>query len=124
MRAGVPILSGHDIIGAVILGKSITTDEFVDSVKKRFKVECTVFLKEKRVATTLVIDGKRLVGTEMDNKEVINEVLVKGGVFDSMNIIYGNSYNSVYWPLKDSEGGITGMHVWLLSLRDLGGRFG
>jgi len=109
MRAGVPILSGHDIIGAVILGKSITTDEFVDSVKKRFKVECTVFLKEKRVATTLVIDGKRLVGTEMDNKEVINEVLVKGGVFDSMNIIYGNSYNSVYWPLKDSEGGITGM---------------
>lgn len=109
MRAAIPIHSGQEVIGAVVLGKSITTDEFVDSIKKRFNVEFTVFLKEKRMATTLVSNGKRLVGTVMDNKEVIDKVLIKGGVFDSMNTIFGNTYNTVYWPIKDSEGNVTGM---------------
>lgn len=109
LSAGNPIRKGNLVIGSVTAGFDISADEFVDQVKKEYGVECTVFQGDTRISTTILKDGKRAIGTKMDNPRVIETVLKKGGIFLNVNKILGNNYDSAYWPLKDVEGKIVGM---------------
>src|SRR5208337_2767987 len=79
IRAGAPVKIYGRIVGTITPGIDLTaTAAFVDEMKKRFNVECTVFKGDERVSTTLDKDGKRLIGTKMDNPKVIDTVLRKG----------------------------------------------
>ena len=110
IRAGAPVKIQDRIIGAIITGIDLSTDNtFVDGVKKQFQVECTVFHNDERVSTTLIKDGKRLIGTKMDNPKVIETVLRKGETFMNINKIQGVNYDTTYWPIKTSAGKIAGM---------------
>lgn len=110
MRAGVPIRKAGVIIGSLTAGTDVSTDRFVDAIKKRYGVEFTVFQNDVRMATTVIKDGKRMNGVPMDNPAVIEAVLKKGGVFANINKIGGVPYNTVYWPLKGADGKIAGMY--------------
>ena len=110
LRAGAPIKLDGRIVGTITPGIDLTTrTDFVDSLKKRFAVECTIFKDDERVSTTLEKDGKRIVGTKMDNPEVLETVLRKGWKFLHKNKIMGKNYNTAYWPLIGAEGKISGM---------------
>jgi len=109
LRAGVPIHSGNAVIGAVTLGIALSEMEFVDDIKKSTGLEATVFENDTRIATTILKEGKRAVGTRMDNPKVIETVLQKGQMFADTNVILGKSYETAYWPIRDPEGKITGM---------------
>ena len=110
VRAGVPILSGGRIAGTVIVGSNLTgTNTFVDGIKKHFGIECTIFKGDERVATTLEQDGRRLVGTKMENPKIIEAVLQNGQRFLNRNRIAGKNYNTAYWPIIGPGGKITGM---------------
>lgn len=109
LRAGSPIRNGNLIVGSVTAGFDLSSEEFVDKVKKIYGVECTVFQADTRIATTIMRDGKRAVGTKMDNPQVIETVLKKGEIFLNVNKILGKNYDTAYWPLKDVEGKIVGM---------------
>ncbi len=109
VRAGNPVRKGDAVIGSVIAGFDLSSDAFVDEVKKYHGVECTVFLGDTRIATTIVRDGKRAVGTKMDNPQVIETVLKKGEMFLNVNKIMGKNYDTAYWPLKNADGKIVGM---------------
>ena len=110
LRGGAPIKAGGKIVGVVTPGIDLTgTDLFVDEIKKKYGVECTVFQQETRATTTLQKDGKRITGTKMDNPTVIEKVLRKGQLFLARNIIMGQDYNTAYWPLINAEGKIGGM---------------
>ncbi len=82
---------------------------FVDDIKKTFGVECTIFDQDERVSTTLQRDGKRIIGTKMDNPKVIETVLRNGQTFLNNNRIQGVDYNTAYWPITDADGKIAGM---------------
>ncbi|HUL29101.1 MAG TPA: cache domain-containing protein, partial [Thermodesulfobacteriota bacterium] len=84
-------------------------NSFVDGVKKKFGVECTIFYNDTRVCTTITREGKRAIGTKMDNPEVIETVLKKGERFYKRNQILGRDYNTVYWPIVCADGKIGGM---------------
>lgn len=110
LRAGAPIKVDGRIVGTVTPGIDLTaTTKFVDEMKRRFNVECTIFRGDERVSTTLEKDGKRLVGTKMDNPKVIETVLQKGQKLLSTNFIAGQAYNTAYWPLIGADGKIAGM---------------
>jgi methyl-accepting chemotaxis protein len=109
LRAGNPIRKENLIIGSVTTGFDLSSEAFVDDVKNKFGVECTVFQDDTRTATTIMRDGKRAVGTRMDNSRVIETVLKKGDVFLDTNKIMGKDYDTAYWPLKDVDGKIVGM---------------
>ena len=109
IRAGQPIRSGNNVVGSVTTGFDLSTDAFVDEVKNRYGVECTVFQGDTRVATTIIKDGKRAAGTKMDNQKVIEAVLQKGGMFLNVNKILGKNYDTAYWPLKNVDGKVVGM---------------
>jgi methyl-accepting chemotaxis protein len=111
LRAGAPVMADGRIIGTVTPGMNLTaTNSFVDEIKKVFGVECTVFNGNERVSTTLERDGKRLVGTKMDNPEVIETVLQKGQKFLNRNKIVGKNYDTAYWPIIGADGKTAGMY--------------
>ena len=110
IRAGAPVLLNGRIIGTITPGDNLTaSNAFVDAMKKRFNVDCTVFKNDERVTTTLQKDGKRITGTKMDNKMVIDAVLARGERFLDTNVIQGKNYNAAYWPVIGASGKIDGM---------------
>ena len=110
MRAGQAIKMDGQIIGSVTSGIDLSSDtKFVDRVKDTMGIEATIFHGDTRASTTIVKEGKRAVGTKMDNPQVIETVLQQGKTFHNINRILGREYNAVYWPLRDLEGKIAGM---------------
>jgi len=109
LRAGQPIRKDNVVIGSITTGLDLSSDAFVDEVKKRYGVECTIFQGDTRASTTIVRDGQRAVGTKMDNPRVIETVLQKGELFLNVNKILGKDYDTAYWPIKDVDGRIVGM---------------
>ena len=109
-RAGAPLLVSGQVVGTVTPGMDLTTTfAFVDNVKKNQNIECTIFKDDERVSTTLQKDGKRLIGTKMDNPKVIETVLRKGEKFFNVNTIQGKRYDTAYWPIMGADGKIAGM---------------
>jgi len=110
LRAGAPIKINDRLVGTITPGIDLTSSsKFVDDVKRQLNVECTIFKGDERVSTTLEMDGKRLVGTRMDNPEVIETVLKKGLKYLTTNSIQGQVYNTAYWPVIGADGKIAGM---------------
>jgi methyl-accepting chemotaxis protein len=110
LRAGAPVKIDGRIVGTFTSGIDLPKDNaFVDEVKKDFGVECTIFDQDERISTTLQRDGKRIIGTKMDNPKVIETVLRNGQTFLNKNKIQGDNYNTAYWPLAGADGKIAGM---------------
>jgi methyl-accepting chemotaxis protein len=109
LRAGCPVRYEGKIVGVITPGIDLGSHSFVDSIKKRLGVECTIFEKDTRLSTTIMREGKRAVGTKMDNPKVIETVLQKSQPFIARNIILGRDYDTAYWPLIDAEGKTEGM---------------
>lgn len=108
--AAQPIHSDGRVVGVVVAGMDLLKEHgFVDKMRSRFEVECTIFTNDTRASTTIIRDGKRAIGTKMDNPAVIESVLKRGDVFESQNKILGRDYDTAYWPLTDSAGRRAGM---------------
>jgi methyl-accepting chemotaxis protein len=95
--------------GVVALGMDLASSEFVDPIKRTFNVECTLFAGDERVATTVMNGDRRAVGTRLSNQAIIENVLRGGNTYIDKNTIMGNSYDTIYWPMKDMAGGTVGM---------------
>lgn len=108
-RCGYPIKKNGVIIGTITTGVDIANNKFVDEIKFKCGVECTIFQGDTRVATTLIKNGQRMIGTKMDNQKVIETVLQQGKVFDQMNTIQGIAYKTIYWPIPGADGKPIGM---------------
>jgi len=104
-----PIQRGGAVIGSVALGMELSGEEHVDEIKALTGLEVTIFEGDTRISTTIVKDGKRAVGTKMDNPAVLEAVLQKDQRFNGFNKILGVDYNTVYWPLQDINGKTVGM---------------
>ncbi len=109
LRAGCPVRQSGVIVGAVTIGISLSDLDFVDNIKSFTNLETTVFDQDTRLSTTIIKDGKRAVGTKMDNPKVLDLVLKKWEIFLSNNVILGNSFETAYWPIKAPGGTISGM---------------
>ena len=106
MIASAPVRSNSKVIGAVIAGYSLVNGDLVQQVKNSYDAECTIFDGAKRVSTTL---GTELLGTELDNSDIVQAVLREGNEYHGNNEINGSKYMSVYFPLTSSNGEISGM---------------
>jgi len=109
IRAYAPVFSGGKVVGCVVVGQDMTRDHhFVDTLKAMTGSEVTLFYGKTRVTTTLQKDGKRAVGTDLTNEEIVRAVLVDGKDFYGRNILFGKTYKTAYLPLK-SNGKIVGI---------------
>lgn len=110
LRAGCPVQRDGKIVGVVTIGTSLSEPEFVDKIKSFTDLETTIFDQDTRLITTITKDGKRVVGTKMDNPKVLETVLAKGETFIATNVILGKPFVTAYWPIKDPLGKISGMY--------------
>lgn len=108
IRSGTPIVLDGKVLGVVTIGESLNND-FVDNLSKLTSYDVTIFSGDTRFATTLIKDGKRAVGTKVNDKRVINSVLQEGKPIILQLVLFGHDYMSLYAPLRNSSGKIAGM---------------
>jgi methyl-accepting chemotaxis protein len=113
LRGAAPIASpGGAVIGAVVLGIDLSGDAaFVDGIKSSLGLECTLFYGDTRASTTIETEGKRILGTKLDNAAVIETVLKRGQPIGQPLIIAKQRYDAYYWPIKTGEGRSLGMYL-------------
>lgn len=83
-------------------------NELVDMIKNAAMVECTIFLADERIATTVIKDGSRSVGTKLD-ATVANQVIHKNKEFMGEATILGNLYQTVYLPITNPTNEVIGI---------------
>ena len=82
--------------------------EVVDLIKESADVECTVFLNDTRIATTVENNGKRAVGTKADQK-VINTVIGEEKEYLGVANVVNIQHETIYLPIKDGFNKTVGM---------------
>lgn len=104
IRAANPVKNAQgQIIGAVSVGYSINNNSIVDKIKEEHGVEVTLFMEDTRVATTIVTDGKRAVGTKV-SPEIAEIVLKQGQSHMGKANVVGVEHIAVYKPLIGPDG--------------------
>ena len=102
-RSGAPVKNEQGrIIGVVSAGYDITRDAFIDSVKNKYGTDVTLFLGDERVASTIAKDGKRVVGTKL-NEQVSAKVIGQGQKYSARADILGMDYFTAYMPLLGAD---------------------
>ena len=72
-------------------------------------LESTIFLYDKRISTTIFHNGKRAIGTKVEDKKVKQIVLHDKNIFNDNTRILGVDFSTIYWPLQDNSGNVFGM---------------
>lgn len=82
--------------------KNISDDTSVlDDVKKATNVDVTIFYGDTRYATTVVKDGKRVVGTKA-SEAVVNKVIKGGQSYFAENVdVEGEKFFAFYVPITN-----------------------
>jgi len=83
--------------------------EFVDEFKSATNAPATIFMKDTRIATNVLKDGKRATGTKVSG-EVADVVLKQGKEFIGEAVVVDKKYMAKYIPIKDASGQVIG--IW------------
>jgi len=96
--------------GNLYKGNKLINDnsELVDDIKKSTDTECTIFLNDTRISTTVLQDGKRAIGTKAADN-IIESVLKNGDEYIGDATVLNKPYKAVYIPIKDTNGKAVGM---------------
>jgi hypothetical protein len=110
IASATPITRDGTVLGAVMTGTTID-NAFVDGVKNATGLEASLYADNVLSATTLLApDGKaRAVGIKEENKNIKNNVLIKGQSYVGGLNILNVSYFAAYLPLKDVDNIPVGM---------------
>ena len=104
-----PVKKNGKILGTLVIGydlEAMGDDGYVQIVHDHHSVECTVFKGKVRASTTL---GAALVGTDLTNEAIVQQVLYEGTQYVGENTINNIDYFTTYTPLVCSDGTIAGM---------------
>ncbi len=111
LHIAYPLRDGNNkLAGCVVMGVDLAAEQFVDPIKTAYGVECTLFSGDTRVATTIIDNGKRVIGTKLNNPRIVEDVLAGGKVIHSQGILFNNSYKTVYWPIVNIDNKPMGMY--------------
>ena len=108
-RTANPIFLGDKQVGFVMLGKNLATDAVMDRLKGMLGAEVTIFVGDTREATTLVENGKRVLGTQLTNQQVLSDTLRNGRESITRITLFNEAYDAIYFPIRDVTGNVFGM---------------
>ena len=107
-RSGMPIYNREgNIIGTVVTGYTFENSAMLDELKSFHNTEFTIIAGNEWIATTMMQDGDRAVGTTLSD-EVTKIVIENGQPYSGNADILGTSYLTRYEPLLDTNGKIVG----------------
>ena len=115
IRCDAPVKVGNALAGVISLGLSVSSEAYVDNLKKITGMEFTLLQGDTRIMTTLKTpDGKRAVGTKLQAADILEKVLKRGESVIRRLDILGTPHNVAYWPVRDMQGAIIGM--WCIGM--------
>ncbi len=115
LRASSPIKFEGKVVGTLSIGSALAQPEFLDWLGNMLGVQVTFFKESTRVMTTIQNDqGRRIVGTQLNNPTIENHVLNQGKTYFGKSNIIGVEYLAAYWPAKTYDNKTVGM--WFLGL--------
>ncbi|MEK3706562.1 methyl-accepting chemotaxis protein [Paenibacillus sp. FSL R7-0198] len=82
--------------------------ELVDEIGEASGDTVTIFRGDERVATNVMVDGERAVGTKVSD-EVAQTVLQQGEKYFGEAVVVGQKYQTAYEPIKNASGEIIGI---------------
>lgn len=96
--------------GKLYKGEHLINDDtvLVDEIKQQTGSLATIFLGNARVATNVLKEGKRAVGTQCA-AEVEQAVLKQGGEYSGEAEVVGKIYETLYKPIHNASGQVIGM---------------
>ena len=82
--------------------------DIVDTIGNDTGDTVTIFQEDTRIATNVMLEGKRAVGTKV-SEEVADVVLKQGKPFYGEAIVAGHAYQTAYTPIHDQDGKTIGI---------------
>lgn len=103
--------------GALYKGETRMNDnyELVDQIGELTGDTVTIFQQDTRVATNVMTDGERAVGTQVSDA-VKQAVIEKEENYYGEAEVVGNSYQTAYSPIKNDQGEVVG--IWYVGASD------
>lgn len=89
-------------------GNEPVSNEMVDSIGELTNGAVTIFMGEERAATTVEVDGERVIGTTA-SPEVAERVLQNEEVYIGQADVAGENYQTAYQPIYNEDGEAIGM---------------
>ncbi len=96
------------LVGTSFVAFKIDTDAYVDDIKDMTKTDVTIFAGDMRVATTLLNNGQRAVGTVL-SEELSKQIIGAGKSVTGKNAVLGRPYYTSYTPIVNPDGTVTGI---------------
>ncbi len=90
----------------ILIEREITKPDFIELYAGLMDVVMTIFIDDTRVSTN-IRDEKTdtyLVGTQLNNDKIYDEVYNKHEAYHGKNVILGKSYETIYAPLDNDDG--------------------
>ncbi|MCL2200031.1 MAG: methyl-accepting chemotaxis protein [Defluviitaleaceae bacterium] len=120
VRASVPVYHNGEIIGAMVAGFALDTPKAAQQLAERYNAAVTIFVDDERVASTMYDErGVSVVGTRMENPEILRTVFQERREFMEEVVLFGRSYSTFYMPLIDPYGNDLGTVLLALPLDDI-----
>ena len=103
-HTGSPVYDADgELVGVLSAGIRFDQDEIVDNLKDLLNAEITLFDGDERINTTVMQDGRRIVGTQM-SPEVYSRVTTERAEFAGTASVLGVPFSAIYRPLLNIEG--------------------
>jgi methyl-accepting chemotaxis protein len=120
IKAGAPIYDNTGrIIGAITMSIKLDNPDIVDEFKNITGDECTIFVGDERLNTTVLNNGERVVGTKLDSK-IADILLNQKKDYKGTSKVYGVNYTTLYTPIFASDNTtVTGILVSAKNMTDV-----
>jgi|GEM_PF-2052591 len=86
----------------------LPSDMIIDRFSKETESVSAIFSlvngEWTRMRTSVVVDGKKPVGTKLDKENPAYDLLTKGETYRGPATVLGTEYRTIYIPLKDNDG--------------------
>jgi methyl-accepting chemotaxis protein len=98
-----------NIIGTVTTSYNLDNPDLVDNLKQITGDEFTIFEVDKRINTTIIIDGERVVGTDLD-QDIVDIVINQMHEYTGKAKLFNKNYITAYLPiLSNDQSKVTGI---------------
>lgn len=108
--SGLALQSARSIVGggAVVSGMYLSEMSWIDAVKEQSSAEITIIDGKTRIATTIISNGKRAVGTDIAAETA--SALESGNTVESTIAILGQDHYVFYRPMYDINNKVVGAY--------------
>ena len=103
IRAAAPVFDESGAVVGVVTGGFCLDTNWVDSIQELYGVECTVFVGETRIATTVKNPetGERAVGTPLNNQRIYDRVFNERQPFYGEATVLEQPMRALYKPIHN-----------------------